>query len=333
MEEKTCKNCGYAESYCYPKGFANGRGCAQWKAKDEDKCKNCTHAVLEGIGESGKYTITNCEISHKRIDPNHASCHDFKRRDSIKIENKDVRKLPDGGVEIKCKLADGERPDWFKNMLSDKEKIGTVANSCSTMHKIADKEFELDDFSYEHLISIEEAERLEAEDEDYMEDCCVLPQAFTKIPIEDSIMDSPLTYPLDVLEGTITMLNACRDLYLKTNDKRYWWQMIQLLPSSYNQKRTVMLNYEVLSHIYSDRKDHKLDDWHDFCAWIEKLPFAEGIIFPMFGETIEKVPDDIVNARFKDDRFFSPSRHCGKRAEAGCLDDAPNWCRLEEDNE
>jgi len=163
----------------------------------------------------------------------------------------------------------------------DTYKVGTVANSCSTMHKIADKEFELDDFSYEHLISIEEAERLEAEDEDYMEDCCIVPQEFTETEIESAGVGSPLTYPLDVLEGTIAMLNACRDLYLETKDKRYWWQMIQLLPSSYNQKRTVMLNYEVLSHIYTDRCNHKLDDWHDFCAWIEKLPFAEGIIFPV----------------------------------------------------
>jgi len=106
----------------YYKGVVDGPACDHWKAKDEDTCKSCVHAVLEGIGKSGKYSITNCEISNKRIDPNHASCHDFKRLDSIKIENKDFRKLPDGGVEIKCKLADGERPDWFKNMLSDKEK-------------------------------------------------------------------------------------------------------------------------------------------------------------------------------------------------------------------
>ena len=90
----------------------------------ENMCKNCGHAFLECICEDefGKYIIANFEISNKQMDPNHASCHDFTRRDSIKIENKDIRKLSDGGVEIKCKLADGERPDWFKNMLSDKEK-------------------------------------------------------------------------------------------------------------------------------------------------------------------------------------------------------------------
>ena len=147
----------------------------------------------------------------------------------------------------------------------DTYKVGTVANSCSTMHKIADKEFGLDDFSYEHLISSEEAEK---KGKNYMAvGSC-----------------SSFIYPLDVLQGTIAALNACRTIFLVLNGdeaKEAWWQMIQLLPSSYNQKRTVLLNYEVLSHIYSDRKNHKLDEWREFSTWIEKLPFAEGIIFPM----------------------------------------------------
>lgn len=166
----------------------------------------------------------------------------------------------------------------------DTYKVGTVANSCSTMHKIADKEFELEDFSYEHLISSEEADRLEKEDKDYMEECTALPSDFADHYFEQPFgEDLAFTFPVDVLKGTIVMLNCARELYLRTKDKRYWWQMIQLLPSSYNQKRTVLLNYEVLSHIYSDRKNHKLDEWREFCTWIEKLPFAEGIIFPMEG--------------------------------------------------
>lgn len=182
----------------------------------------------------------------------------------------------------------------------DTYKVGTVANSCSTMHKIADKEFELDDFSYEHLISEFEYSTDEGANTvslEYLDKYCLLDagaaNGFESPNYAGEIM------PIDILELTVAMLNRARELYLKTKDKRYWWQMIQLLPSSYNQKRTVMLNYEVLSHIYSDRKDHKLDEWRDFCKWIETLPFAEGIIFPMFGETIEKVPEDIVNARFK----------------------------------
>ena len=84
--------------------------------------------------------------------------------------------------------------------------------------------------------------------------------------------------PIQALATTIECLNSYRDLYLQTKDKKYWWQMIQLLPSSYNQKRTVMLNYEVLANIYKSRKNHKLDEWHTFCDWIETLPYSELII-------------------------------------------------------
>lgn len=136
---------------------------------------------------------------------------------------------------------------WWKEF--DTYKVGTVANSCSTMHKIQDKEFTLDDFSYEHLESLK-SERL-----------------------HDSITTN-FDYR-DVLSVTITGLNVARKMYLKTKDKSYWWQMIQLLPSSYNQKRTVMLNYEVLANIYKSRKNHKLDEWVEFCKWIESLPYSE----------------------------------------------------------
>lgn len=129
---------------------------------------------------------------------------------------------------------------WWKEF--DTYKVGTVANSCSTMHKIADKKFTMADFSCEHLF-------------DFCPDC--------------------ETDSATVLRYTIGRLNYCRKKYLETKDKKYWWPMIQLLPTSYNQKRTVMLNYEVLANMYRSRKNHKLDEWHTFCDWIETLPHSE----------------------------------------------------------
>lgn len=133
---------------------------------------------------------------------------------------------------------------WWKEF--DTYKVGTVANSCSTMHKIHEKEFTLDDFSHEHLLT--------SGDEG--------------IFLGDWV-------PFYVLEHIIMVLNKQRIKYLETSDKKFWWQMIQLLPSSYNQKRTVMLNYEVLANIYQYRKNHKLDEWKEFCKWIEGLPWSE----------------------------------------------------------
>ena len=133
---------------------------------------------------------------------------------------------------------------WWKEF--DTYKVGTVANSCSTMHKIAAKEFTLNDFSHEHLFH--------------------------------NINDTEMWFDIDflkVLDNTIFYLNKARELYLDTKDKNYWWQIIQLLPSSYNQRRTVMLNYEVLANLYPMRKNHKLDEWRDFCKWIETLPYSE----------------------------------------------------------
>lgn len=147
---------------------------------------------------------------------------------------------------------------WWKEF--DTYKVGTVANSCSTMHKIADKEFTLADFSCEHL-------NCEPYHRDWIESATV-----------DEDITSPHKVwmtPLDILRCTIEMLNAYRESYLETKDKQDWWQMIQLLPSSYNQKRTVMLNYEVLANIYKSRRNHKLDEWHTFCDWIESLPYSE----------------------------------------------------------
>lgn len=122
---------------------------------------------------------------------------------------------------------------WWKEF--DTYKVGTVANSCSTMHKIADKEFTLDDFSHEQMHDAFRAD----------------------------------------LRRLVELLNIARNKFLETGDKRFWWDMIQLLPSSYNQRRTVLLNYAVLKNIYHARKDHKLDEWHTFCDWIERLPYSK----------------------------------------------------------
>lgn len=142
---------------------------------------------------------------------------------------------------------------WWKEF--DTYKVGTVANSCSTMHKIADKAFVRDDFSCEHLFT------------------------------DDKSLEHMVEYPdeepwsaIDIFNATIVSLNVYRKRYIETKDKKYWWQLIQLLPSSYNQKRTVMLNYEVLANIYKSRRNHKLDEWHTFCDWIETLPYSELIM-------------------------------------------------------
>lgn len=151
---------------------------------------------------------------------------------------------------------------WWKEF--DTYKVGTVADSCSTMHKIHAKEFTWEDFSLEHLLAMKE---VVASDD-------AIPLVFDEVPV---IATDEGTYwsPLGIFKLQIIMLNKCRDLYLKTKDKKYWWQLIQLLPSSYNQKRTVMLNYEVLHNMYISRKDHKLDEWHRLCDWIEALPYSE----------------------------------------------------------
>lgn len=133
---------------------------------------------------------------------------------------------------------------WWKEF--DTYKIATVGNSCSTMHKIHDKEFTLEDFSVEHLETIA---RFDDDGEPHQ--------------------------PYMILKSVIDCLNACRKRYLETKSKTDWWKMIQLLPSSYNQTRNLMLNYEVLANIYKARKDHKLDEWRLFCRWIETLPYSD----------------------------------------------------------
>lgn len=138
---------------------------------------------------------------------------------------------------------------WWKEF--DTYKVGTVANSCSTMHKLPEKEFTPDDFSHEHL------------------DRFVVDRGGDIAPVFDFVR---------YFEYVIEWLNQARGLYLETKDKRYWWQMIQLLPSSYNQLRTVTLNYEVLLNMYNARKDHKLDEWRKFCGVIAELPYFKDFI-------------------------------------------------------
>lgn len=152
---------------------------------------------------------------------------------------------------------------WWKEF--DTYKVGTVANSCSTMHTIHKRPFTIDDFSHEHLVSFR----------DYMNLDNVNIHPAINPEFKTERIHNYYIFPDEHLQLTIKLLNKCRELYLKTKDKAYWWQMIQLLPSSYNQRRTVMLNYEVLSHIYPDRKEHKLDEWREFCFWIENLPYSE----------------------------------------------------------
>lgn len=146
---------------------------------------------------------------------------------------------------------------WWKEF--DTYQVGVcpnptdiIKNSCSTMHKIAEKEFTLEDFSCEHLLCGSVLDDVPNNDGKW-------------VRFNGS----------DCLKDTIYMLNKARELYLQTKDKRFWWQMIQLLPSSYNQTRNVMLNYEVLANIYRQRKGHKLDEWREFCKWIESLPYSE----------------------------------------------------------
>lgn len=139
---------------------------------------------------------------------------------------------------------------WLKEM--DQYKVGTVSNSCSTMHKIHAKEFTLDDFSHEHL------------DDDWNDRKNLV-----------AYNDEYFNTPLDVMRWIIEVLNNYRDLYLETKDKEYWYEMIQILPSSYNQRRTYLLNYEVLANIYKSRKGHRLDEWKTMLDWIETLPYSE----------------------------------------------------------
>ena len=155
----------------------------------------------------------------------------------------------------------------------DTYKVGTVSNSTSTMHRIHAKEFVFDDFSHEHLI------------------------------IGDGT---------GVLRNVVNALNDFRNLYLETNNKEYWWQMIQILPSSYNQLRTIDLNYQVLKSMYWARKDHKLDEWHDFCDWCLTLPYFKDICVDICVDMVSKqsVQDMLDNAQIISDESGEHSGYC-----------------------
>lgn len=223
-----------------------------WDKSDSGICKGGD----DGIG------CSNCASAY--LTPGESTCgHTYDH--SFQVGNNDyelMMKLVKGGpVHAKFRRMITVYVDitaplyWWKEF--DTYKVGTVANSCSTMHKIHEKEFTLDDFSIDHL------------------------EALTNIETDNKIIGKfgPTqgfnTSSIGVILITIDALNFYRNLYLETKDKNYWWQMIQLLPSSYNQKRTVMLNYEVLAGIYEHRKNHKLDEWREFCQWIEELPWSE----------------------------------------------------------
>lgn len=158
---------------------------------------------------------------------------------------------------------------WWKEF--DTYKIGTVANSCSTMHKIHEKEFTLEDFSHEHLFLYGDE-------------------------LEEFYRHTDSILPINDLGCDIEKLNLYRKIFLETNDKKWWWLMIQRLPSNYNQKRTVMLNYEVLANIFASRKNHKLDEWAvGFMEWIESLPYSELIS----GPEIDQIKEEAVKKKME----------------------------------
>ena len=188
-------------------------------------------SLLEDCGDCTHCNLRFDECNEQQIGPN-----DLDLMTRLRNAGTDHRKF----MRMIAVYLDITAPlYWWKEF--DTYKVGTVANSCSTMHKIADKEFTMEDFSIEHLNDDRSAE----------------------------------VSNLEWFEYLIIHLNRDRRKFIETKDKQYWWQMIQLLPSSYNQRRTVMLNYEVLANIYKSRRNHKLDEWHTFCDWIESLPYSE----------------------------------------------------------
>lgn len=209
-------------------------------------CKDCAYTDKNPCGQNCLYVGPNDQDLMQRLRHSGTDHRKFMRMITVY-------------VDITAPLY------WWKEF--DTYKVGTVANSCSTMHKIHAKEFDISDFSIEHLETIS---RFGEDGEPHQ--------------------------PYMVMKSVINCLNACRESYLKTEDKTDWWQMIQLLPSSYDQKRTVMMNYEVLANIYKNRKNHKLDEWaahsssipdspsqalyskdlpFGFCDWIKTLPYSE----------------------------------------------------------
>lgn len=230
-----------------------------WEKSDSKYCSEYDHYPIEGSCVHCPYDNI-CNKSKKAMQQMYlVGSNDYDLMTRLRNSGTDHRKF----MRMITVYLDITAPlYWWKEF--DTYKVGTVANSCSTMHKIADKEFEEGDFSTEHLF--------DAESKD----------------VEFPIIYGKEHTPIWSLNITIKMLNFYRKKYIETKTKpmkeeakraqlikAYWQQMIQLLPSSYNQKRTVMLNYEVLANIYKSRKNHKLDEWHTFCGWIESLPYSE----------------------------------------------------------
>ena len=195
-----------------------------WDKSDSEfnvSCRNCTSEYYRDQCDNCLYTDGNTLLGDNDLDL-------MKRLVKAGTDHRKFMRMIVVYVDVTAPLY------WWKE--ADTYKVGTVRNSCSTMHKITAKEFTLDDFSHEHLL--------------------------------ESGFNNCLLY-------VIQCLNTWREKYLETKDKCFWWQMIQLLPSSYNQKATLMLNYEVLANMYHSRKNHKLDEWREFCKWIETLPYSE----------------------------------------------------------
>lgn len=199
-----------------------------WDKSDSEECRNvfCGDCDGECLPHTNGFIVGSNDLDL------------MKRLDKAGTEHRKFMRMITVYVDITAPLY------WWKE--HDQYKIGTVTNSCSTMHKIAAKEFTLEDFSCEHLETIS---RFDEDGEEYK--------------------------PYMLMKEMIKCLNACRKTFMKTKNKTDWWQLIQLLPSSYNQKRTVMLNYEVLASMYHQRKNHKLDEWRTFCEWIKTLPCSE----------------------------------------------------------
>mgnify|MGYP000681879166 CR=1 FL=1 len=206
--------------------------CDTWY--DEECPKNCVHRC-----------VCNENTAHLIVGEN-----DLARMKKLVKAGTDHRKflrMINVTVDITAPLY------WWKEF--DTYKVGTVRNSCSTMHTIHKKEFTIDDFSHEHLETTG--------------------NTHAKLSVGEYDI---LLHPYSLLQITVAVLNSNKNMYLQTKDKKYWWQMIQLLPSSYNQRATVQLNYEVLLNMYHSRKTHKLDEWRTFCEWVEKLPYMEEFI-------------------------------------------------------
>ena len=224
-----------------------------WENSDSYET-DCEHFHCEDAGISGDCSkcLGNRFYNFPVIGPNDLDL--MKRLRNAGTDHRKFMRMITVYVDITGPLY------WWKEF--DTYKVGTVANSCSTMHKIAAKEFTLEDFSHEYLMGLSDYERTYCLEDNFPE-------------FEGKDGEWLFWTPIDILVHTIQGLNFYRQRYLETKDKKYWWQMIQLLPSSYNQRRTVQMNYEVLANIYKSRRNHKLDEWHTFCDWIEGLPYSE----------------------------------------------------------